>query len=153
MSQADPFTVRELDARDFLVLKTTLPEWLPAQWSAGSGSAGHRWLVLVQHVDGTDVPAGLVEYQQILDEGHLLGIAVVPSLRGQGLGMHLLQAALDEMRGKGCSRCLLEVRRSNRAAQALYERASFTLDGVRRDYYPPQESGEREDALLYSREL
>jgi ribosomal-protein-alanine N-acetyltransferase len=153
MGLAGTFSVRGLDTRDFPILRATLPEWLPEQWQAGVGASGHRWLALIQHLDGADLPAGFVEYQQIVDEGHLLGIAVVPALRGHGLGMRLLQAALDEMRGGGCTRALLEVRRSNRAAQALYERACFTLDGVRRNYYPPQDSEQHEDALLFSRVL
>jgi ribosomal-protein-alanine N-acetyltransferase len=153
MELAGDFFVRELSARDFPRLKAILPEWLPAQWQAGAGASGHRWLALIQRVAGVDASAGLVEYQQIVDEGHLLGIAIVPTLRGHGLGMLLLQAALEEMRSGGCTRCLLEVRRSNRAAQVLYERANFTLDGVRKAYYPPQDSAQREDALLYSRVL
>ncbi|MDY6983481.1 MAG: GNAT family N-acetyltransferase, partial [Pseudomonadota bacterium] len=104
-------------------------------------------------VDEIEVPAGIAEYQQIVDEGHLLGIAIVQALRGCGLGMRLLQATLDDMRANGCTRCLLEVRRSNAAAQTLYERAGFLFDGLRKDYYPPQDSMPREDALLYSRAL
>ena len=97
--------------------------------------------------------AGIAEYQQIVDEGHLLGIAIVPAQRRGGLGMQLLLAVLDAMRTQGCLRCLLEVRRSNAAAQARYARAGFTRDGVRREYYPAPGSAQREDALLYSRML
>lgn len=153
MDSGEAFTVRALTARDLPSFNTVLPDWTPAQWEASFDASAHRWLALVQQVDGVEVPAGIAEYQQIVDEGHLLGIAIVPALRGRGLGMHLVQATLDTMRGSGCTRCLLEVRRSNAAAQTLYERAGFLLDGLRKDYYPPQDSMPREDALLYSRAL
>ncbi|MGV3593562.1 MAG: GNAT family N-acetyltransferase [Gammaproteobacteria bacterium] len=153
MDEAGAFTVREPTARDLPLLKAVLSEWVPPEWQPGAGASAHRWLMLVQRGDGAEAPAGIAEYQQIVDEGHLLGIAIVPALRGRGLGMILLQAVLDEMRAAGCTRCLLEVRRSNVAAQALYGRARFTLDGIRKDYYPPQGPGQREDALLYSRVL
>lgn len=141
------FTVRALQPRDVPLLQQLLSEWLPAEWE--SADASHRYRVLVQ-AQG-DEPAGFAEYQQILDEGHLLGIAIVPGMQRRGLGLHLLQAVLADMRNAGCTRCLLEVRRSNVAAQALYQRTGFMLDGLRKDYYPAQGGGgEREDALLYS---
>ena len=46
---------------------------------------------------------------------------------------------------------LLEVRPSNAAARALYERAGFERIALRRGYYPA-ESG-REDALLLALRL
>ncbi|HEY0961783.1 MAG TPA: GNAT family N-acetyltransferase [Pseudomonadales bacterium] len=152
MGEAGTFSVRELKSRDLPLLRAALPDWTPAE-PPGVGLSTHRWLTLIQRIDGKEVPVGLAEYQQVVDEGHLLGIAIMPASRGRNLGSQLLQAVLDEMRGSGCTRCLLEVRRSNIAAQALYERAHFTLDGVRKDYYPPQDAGRQEDALLYSRAL
>lgn len=149
-STAGNFFVRALEAGDLPVLRASLPEWAPAD----AQDSTHQFRVLVQRVDGKERLAGIAEYQQILDEGHLLGIAVVPELQRCGLGMQLLQAVLAELHERGCRRCLLEVRRSNTAAQALYARAQFVLDGVRKDYYPPQDAGEmREDALLFSRPL
>lgn len=142
--------VRKLTARDIPLLQAELAAWLPAHLDA---AAAHHHRVLVQPLPDGDELLGIAEYQQVLDEGHLLGIAIVPAQQRRGLGMHLLQAVLGEMRAGGCTRCLLEVRRSNVAAQALYLRAQFTLDGVRKDYYPPLAAGQREDALLYSRSL
>ncbi len=150
MSAAGNFFVRALDTDDLPVLRASLPEWAPAD----SQDSTHQFRVLVQRAEGKERLAGIAEYQQILDEGHLLGIAIVPESQRCGLGMRLLQAVLTELRDRGCQRCLLEVRRSNTAAQALYARAQFVLDGVRKDYYPPQDAGEmREDALLFSRPL
>jgi ribosomal protein S18 acetylase RimI-like enzyme len=152
------FSIRALEAIDVPVLSTLLSEWVPGHWSSsGLGNAlalAHEFRVLVRRVNGNEELAGIGEFQRIVDEGHLLGIAIVPGMQRRGLGMHLLQALLAEMRKEGCARCLLEVRRSNVAGRMLYQRAGFVFDGVRKDYYPPQTSaqstGQREDALLYS---
>ncbi len=102
-------------------------------------------------VESKEELTGFAEYQKILDEGHLLGIAIAPALQRKGLGMLLLMEVLADLRAQGCQRCLLEVRRSNTAAQQLYLGVGFTLDGVRKNYYLPLEAGQPlEDALLYS---
>lgn len=154
----DSFSVRELEARDVPVLRALLAEWAPGHWSASgidnAVAAAHQFRVLTYHLRGKEELAGITEFQQIVDEGHLLGIAIVPAMQRRGLGMKLLLAVLAEMRERQCRHCLLEVRRSNNAAQALYYRAHFKLDGTRKEYYPPLLPGQpREDALLYSRTL
>lgn len=153
---AGDFVLRALEARDLPALAVLLPALLPGDWSAESINtalgAGHQFSVLVQRdASGAETLAGLAEFQRIVDEGHLLGIAVAPALQGRGLGKRLLAKVLTELRAQQCTRCLLEVRRSNAAAQALYRRAGFTLDGVRPRYYPALAPGQpAEDALLYS---
>lgn len=157
-SGSPDFMVRELEARDVPAFRVLLAEWVPAHWSSSGIEnalvSAHQFRVLTLRDAGNEELAGIAEYQQIVDEGHLLGIAIVPTMQRRGLGMKLLLAVLDEMRGHGCQRCLLEVRRSNSAGQALYQRAQFKLDGTRKDYYPPLLPGQpREDALLFSRSL
>ena len=90
-------------------------------------------------------------YTLVIDEATINSIGVDPLARGRGLGGQLLAAALDRIRREGATRCLLEVRRGNRAARALYEGRGFTVDGVRKNYYPA--AGGREDAVLMSRPL
>jgi ribosomal-protein-alanine N-acetyltransferase len=157
-SSANTFSVRELEAHDVPVFRTLLAEWVPAHWSSSGIEnalvSAHQFRVLTFRLAGKEELAGIAEYQQIVDEGHLLGIAIVPTMQRRGLGMKLLLAVLEEMRTEGCKRCLLEVRASNAGGRALYQRAQFVLDGTRRDYYPPLLPGQlREDALLFSRPL
>lgn len=99
---------------------------------------------------GHDV-CGFVFISRVLDEATVMNIAVLPQARGRGLGKQLLSTALNELRQQGVSRCLLEVRESNRAALALYQSLGFGVDGVRKGYYPVA-SG-REDALMMSKTL
>lgn len=86
---------------------------------------------------------GVALGQRLLDEGHVLDLAVAPADRRAGLGTRLLHALVDGLLAVGCQAVTLEVRASNRAAQALYRRAGFTVEGRRIGYYP-----DGEDALV-----
>lgn len=52
-------------------------------------------------------------------------IAVLPGLRGQGVGQSLLQAAQDHARSRGCCKLTLEVLTGNTIALRSYERFGF----------------------------
>jgi ribosomal-protein-alanine N-acetyltransferase len=80
------------------------------------------------------------------DEVEVLNIATDPVLRRKGIGNSLLQTLLA-LPGRFV---LLEVRASNRAAQALYERAGFVKVGKRKNYYPAIQIDDetREDAVV-----
>src|SRR5690606_38305957 len=86
------YTVRQLEARDLPVLQQSqLADWTPA--NALSATRESRVLVLQREQD--EEVAGIAEYQRILDEGSLLGIAIVPALQRRGLGLCLLLGVLD----------------------------------------------------------
>jgi [ribosomal protein S18]-alanine N-acetyltransferase len=88
-------------------------------------------------------------YWLVTTELHILAIATHPDLRGRGVGAQMLEHVLATGRATGCSLATLEVRRSNRPAIAMYERAGFKTVHVRARYY--QDDGE--DALVMLREL
>jgi [ribosomal protein S18]-alanine N-acetyltransferase len=79
-------------------------------------------------------------------EAHLLNLSISPANQRRGLGSGLLRDAADLARRLGARNVFLEVRPSNRGAQALYTRFGFRKIGTRRGYYPAH-SG-REDALV-----
>lgn len=108
-----------------------------------------RGLVLVLEERGSIV--GFAVFSQVLDEGSLDNIAVAPAQRRRGCARILVEQVLARLRRTGALRCLLEVRRSNEGARALYDALGFTLDGVRRNYYA--RPGGAEDGLLLSRQL
>jgi [ribosomal protein S18]-alanine N-acetyltransferase len=85
----------------------------------------------------------------VQDELHINTIAVDGRLRRQGLATALMRYLIAEARGQGAARTFLEVRRSNVAAQQLYERLGFTVAAVRRNYYTQPE----EDALVLTLSL
>jgi ribosomal-protein-alanine N-acetyltransferase len=81
-------------------------------------------------------------------EAHLLNLSVAAARQRSGHGAALLAEAMRLARSLGARHIFLEVRPSNRAAQALYSRFGFSRVAVRRGYYPAR--GGREDALVLS---
>lgn len=80
----------------------------------------------------------------VLDEMHVNNLAVRPEHRRRGAGRALMEAVLERAAEAGCRLVVLEVRRSNLPAQALYEGLGFVLMGVRKNYYTKPD----EDALV-----
>ncbi|MCR5324910.1 MAG: ribosomal protein S18-alanine N-acetyltransferase [Lachnospiraceae bacterium] len=78
------------------------------------------------------------------DEAEILRIAVLPEKRRNHIGSGLLEDMLDHGDYEGYSDIFLEVRESNTAAQALYEKAGFAMIGKRKDYY----NDPKEDAVV-----
>lgn len=145
--------LRPFEPQDAEALAVILPPLLAGDWTAAgllTLQAQHQLRVLALPPDQGSGLVGFAEFMQVLDEGHLINIAIAPLWQGRGLGTLLLSGIWNEMRKSGCRHCLLEVRRSNVAAQRLYERLGFSLDGVRKRYYRAQANQPAEDALLYS---
>ena len=87
--------------------------------------------------------AGYICPLALLDEGHILNVAVRADQRGRGLGKLLVERVLGECRQRGVEFVSLEVRPSNASAIALYRTIGFVEAGRRKNYY---ENGE--DAIL-----
>jgi len=102
---------------------------------------------LVSEEDG--VVTGYIGAQSVPPEADVMNIAVAPDSRGKGLGAQLLHAMTALLHRQGIKALFLEVRPSNSAAIALYERYGFAQVGRRPKYYvnPP------EDALILRKEL
>jgi len=71
----------------------------------------------------------------VLDEMHVMNLAVHPDVRRRGLGRFLLGIALARAVRAGARRVLLEVRAGNAAARALYTECGFVPLGQRKQYY------------------
>lgn len=83
----------------------------------------------------------------VVDEVHLLNIAVDQAYQRQGYARFLLNQLCELAREKGMGSVLLEVRVSNQAGLALYRQFGFTEIGRRKNYYPAQNQS-REDAIV-----
>ena len=103
----------------------------------------HPWTRAL-YVDQQHVGHGVIS--QIVDEAHLLNIAIDVTQQGKGLGLQLLEHLMQRASQRGCVECFLELRASNLSAYGLYERFGFNEIGRRRDYYPTAEG--HEDALV-----
>jgi ribosomal-protein-alanine N-acetyltransferase len=71
----------------------------------------------------------------ILDEAHVMTLAVREDMRRRGLGARLLLELIRTTEGMGARFFTLEVRRSNRAAIEMYGRFGFQIMGERKNYY------------------
>lgn len=91
-----------------------------------------------------DEVVGYCGLWMILDEGHITNIAVHPSYRRQGIGQLLMDHLLKVANENNLSGLTLEVRLSNFAAQTLYSKNGFVIEGIRKNYYVDT----KEDALV-----
>ena len=78
-------------------------------------------------------------------ECELENLVVAAAHRRRGFGMQLLKSLITTARQRNVERILLEVRESNTAARALYEKLGFQVSGRRKAYY----SHPREDASMF----
>ena len=87
---------------------------------------------------------GYLVFWVVLDEMHILNLAVHPDHRRQSIARQLLATGLGQARTLGAQLAWLEVRPSNLAALALYNSFGFKQVGRRPRYYDDTQ----EDALL-----
>ena len=120
-------------------------------WTRGnfvdSLRAGYQCCVLRQ---GSEL-IGYFVLMVAAGEAHLLNLSIAAARQRAGYGSLLLKEAADHARSLGARSLFLEVRPSNRGAQALYTRFGFKKIAVRRAYYPASEG--REDALVLTLQL
>lgn len=102
------------------------------------------WLVAVD--SGT--VAGYVGSQTVMGEADMMNVAVHPDYRRQGIAEALIQNLIAQLAEKGAYCLTLEVRASNEAAIALYQKLGFAQVGRRPNYY----RNPREDALILRKE-
>lgn len=85
----------------------------------------------------------------VADEVHLANVAVVPEQRRRGLAQRFLDELETEGRRRKARMVVLEVRRSNTAAQGLYRKNGYATVSIRRRYYRDN----HEDALVMVKPL
>lgn len=117
-------------------------------WTAGNflDSLDSGYLCLGAFVRGELVAYAVL--MRAVDEAHLLNLAVADGWQRRGIAALFLTRLIEEARALHCNEFYLEVRPSNLAARALYDRFGFRQVGLRRDYYPAVTG--REDALFLS---
>jgi tRNA threonylcarbamoyladenosine biosynthesis protein TsaB len=109
------------------------------------GGEANRHIARVQAArDRNGTLIGYATAWLIVDELHIHDVAVDPAFRRRGAAKALLERVLAEARASGATSATLEVRRSNAAAVALYEKLGFMTEAVRPAYYRDP----TEDALI-----
>ncbi|MEC9488586.1 MAG: ribosomal protein S18-alanine N-acetyltransferase [Halanaerobium sp.] len=93
--------------------------------------------------------AGYIGAWFLMNYTHITNLAVRESFRGKGYATNLIREIFAQARLRGSYNITLEVRRSNLAAQRLYEKLGFQIIGVKEGYYRDN----REDALVMWKSL
>ena len=87
--------------------------------------------------------------RRVVDELHVLKIAVTPAQRGRGIANWFLNHCFTMGAQQGANSVYLEVRLSNITAIKLYEKLGFREIGCRPNYYPDS----KEDALVMLKDI
>ncbi len=139
MKQEDVPEVAELEARSF-----SLP------WSARSLSEALQRESYVFVVAEEERIIGYGGMLCIPDEADIINIAVDSAWFRRGVGTKILAALLAEAKQRKIRAVTLEVRDSNAAAIALYEKMGFVTVGIRKGFYEKP----KEDArIMWKRSL
>jgi ribosomal-protein-alanine N-acetyltransferase len=146
-----PLLLRRAEAKDARAIAALEAACFTHPWTEGqveeelAGGEGRLALLLESPRRGVVAWAA---FRQVLDELHVMTVAVAPGVRRRGLGRRLLRFALARAARGGARRALLEVRAGNREALALYETLGFRACGLRREYYRDPV----EDAVVLARD-
>jgi [ribosomal protein S18]-alanine N-acetyltransferase len=138
--------IRPMETADLEAVLAIERASAPHPWTAGifadelAQAETRRYVVGVEH----DRVVGFCGLLLSLDEGHITNVAVDPSLRRRGYAHEMMLVTVRTAIAKSLRALTLEVRVSNTAAIALYQRFGFAPGGVRPRYYPDND----EDALI-----
>ncbi len=119
--------------------------WSEADFAASLADPSRFFWVAMEG----DTLLGFCGLSQSFEQGDILNIGVCPDARGKGIGGRLLQQAMETFKEQGGKELFLEVRASNTAAKALYEKFGFRRIGIRKGYYQQP----AEDGLVYRLEV
>ncbi len=143
---------RELERGD-LARYTVAVERISAATAPSTAGGGRLARLLAsRHRQRAGAPAaasnerimGFLGLWFMVDEAHIVTVAVREDARRRGLGELLVAEAIDAAAERLANLLTLEVRVSNTGAQALYQKYGFARVGIRKRYY----TDNGEDALI-----
>ena len=142
-----PATAADLHAmRVIEKVAATAAHWTEADYDKifNAPDLSTDWRRVAFVIEEEAVVQGFLVAQTVGGEWEIENLAVDPDARRRGLGTRLLGEFLDYAKAHGAAAVFLEVRESNRAARALYEKWAFVEAGRRSRYY----QGPDEDAVI-----
>ena len=131
------FTVEKYSLEDLRGIAEIEQECFEKPWSYESFcieyADKHKFYFVAKNEQGKVIGYG--GYAHILDEGHIMNIAVTESYRGKGVAKAIVARMIGSARENGISAITLEVNAANQPAIALYEKMGFVFSGLRPHYY------------------
>jgi [ribosomal protein S18]-alanine N-acetyltransferase len=145
------FRLRPMTEADLSAVVEIEQATQPTPWSAGVFLDCFASRYDCRVVTLQDQVVAFAVLSSVLDEVHLLNIAVAPAMQRRGVAWATLKELIAEYQRPDLRSLYLEVRESNRGARALYEHLGFQVIGERKGYYRTE--GGRENAILMMKPL
>jgi ribosomal-protein-alanine N-acetyltransferase len=130
-------------ARYFVITELRDPPAPPALTSGFLGAL-RRVVGGVEAAASEEYLLGFLGLWLMVNEAHIVTVAVREEHRHQGIGERLLIAAIELAMDADQEVVTLEVRASNESAKSMYEKYGFTRVGLRKRYY----TDNNEDAVI-----
>lgn len=150
MAEAPSFRIRPMQKSDVDEIIEIENVSFTDPWPRSLISEGFKNRLADQYVIELDEGA-IAAYCQcwmVLDEGHILNIAVAPGFKRMGLGRRLMEFIIKIMIARGINYVLLEVKINNIPAQSLYNSMGFRQIDIRKRYY-----ADGSDAMIMLKEV
>ncbi|PTQ90605.1 ribosomal protein S18-alanine N-acetyltransferase [Agitococcus lubricus] len=138
-----PMTEADLNAVYAIEKQVQYAPWSIPLFQEGLG----RHLCTVAEYQHQIIGFSVVQF--IVDEAHLLNIAIDPQYQKRGFAKVLLAKVFAQAQDKNASTLFLEVRQSNQRALAIYQMAGFNEIGLRKNYYPSPNGKEHAVIMAY----
>lgn len=149
--QSPPYSLRRMHGDDLdavMAIETAIYDF---PWNRQIFADCLRVGYLCYVCEVADEIAGYCIMSTGASEAHVLNLCIAQRYRRRGLGEHLLSGLLSLAKRRAVGTVFLEVRPSNNAALALYDKMGFNQIGIRNDYYPAKLG--REDAIILAKSL
>ena len=142
MVQYRKMTIEDVPAVHAIELATFSTPWTLASfyYEMTENQYSHY---LVAESDSREI-IGFCGIWLVIDAAQITNVAVVNSVRGQGIGEGLMREAVRIAKEANMDVMSLEVRVTNTVAQNLYRKLGFQEGGLRKGYY----TDNHEDALV-----
>lgn len=130
------YLIRKMTETDLNKIMDIERESFSLPWSRDSylGELQNNFADYLVCDDGGDI-AAYGGIWVVFEEAHITNVAVAGKYRGQGIGHDLMLGLEKIARTKHATRILLEVRPSNSAALAMYDKLGYVHTGQRKAYY------------------
>lgn len=131
----DPMQIEDLEAVLSIEHQSFTTPWSRGMFLSELASTRTSRLLVARVGDRQETVVGHLGYRIVVDEMHIVLVAVHPAWRRHGIARQMLEQAMAQARQETCRKATLEVRASNAGAQRLYFQLGFAPVGTRPGYY------------------